>query len=444
MPGSAAAAQRTPAQCRAAYAPFLVAPDYGGPGPLAVARLPRREHTCASCFPACVNASCTMRLEVLYPKGGADLGLAALPAGRNLGGLPARQRGVSLVGGAAGQLGVGAGYTVLLYDRTESVAALLDDAACVRLLLGLIDWAEADPLMRRLADTGAGVYMVGHSRGGKLAALAGAEDPRVAALCLIDPVDNTVYAPLGARQPYPTACGAQQPLALPQPLAAGGGLDALQAAQLAALQQRQGLRGQASLAQAALAAATVARQSLPEEGEAGTAGAAEAGLGAAIVGPSGGGFAVEPLEGWRGPGQADGVGGGDQRLLSSASALPSARETLSLPPPAAAASSPLGPTADRRGPPPPQPAGADAADARDTPSAPATPPSPASSRPRPLRPAGRPVVAQEALRLGLERLVTRLRYSSGLELEARFKGFDGEEQADAGEARRAAAAGERL
>ncbi len=41
-----------------------------GPGPLAVARLPRREHTCASCFPACVNGTCTVRVDVVYPKVG--------------------------------------------------------------------------------------------------------------------------------------------------------------------------------------------------------------------------------------------------------------------------------------------------------------------------------------------------------------------------------------
>lgn len=55
-------------------------------------------------------------------------------------------------------------YTVLLYDRNETVASLLNDAACVQLLVELVDWAAADPLLRRLADPGLGVYMVGHSR----------------------------------------------------------------------------------------------------------------------------------------------------------------------------------------------------------------------------------------------------------------------------------------
>ena len=50
-----------------------------------------------------------------------------------------------------------------------------------------------------------GVYLVGHSRGAKLSVLAAARDPRVAAACLLDPVDNTKYAPLGPEYPSATA-----------------------------------------------------------------------------------------------------------------------------------------------------------------------------------------------------------------------------------------------
>ena len=38
-------------------------------------------------------------------------------------------------------------------------------------------------------------------QGGKLSVLTAAVDPRVVALCLLDPVDNTVYAPLGSGYP---------------------------------------------------------------------------------------------------------------------------------------------------------------------------------------------------------------------------------------------------
>ncbi|EFJ45537.1 hypothetical protein VOLCADRAFT_94311 [Volvox carteri f. nagariensis] len=221
-PGAARAVQRTPAQCRQLYAPFLVRPDYSRGGPLGVARLPRLEHTCSSCFPACVNGSCTLRVEVVYPKGGPELGLgppfplAVFSAGFLLGSESYMSYAERLASW---------GYAVLMYDRNETVASLLDDAACVRLLVELMDWASTDPLMRRLADPDAGVYMVGHSRGGKLAALAGAEDARVAALCLIDPVDNTVYAPLAPGFPSALAALRNMPRERPLPLAAvGGGL----------------------------------------------------------------------------------------------------------------------------------------------------------------------------------------------------------------------------
>lgn len=89
-------------------------------------------------------------------------------------------------------------YTVVRYNTRDALPDVLDDVTCVRLQRELIDWAATHPLLRRLADTRR-VYAAGHSRGAKLAALTAAADPRVAALCLIDPVDVTVYAPLSDR-----------------------------------------------------------------------------------------------------------------------------------------------------------------------------------------------------------------------------------------------------
>ncbi len=45
------------------------------------------------------------------------------------------------------------------------------------------------------------VRCTGHSRGGKVSVLTAALDDRVTALCLLDPVDNTKYAPLSAEFP---------------------------------------------------------------------------------------------------------------------------------------------------------------------------------------------------------------------------------------------------
>ena len=53
-------------------------------------------------------------------------------------------------------------------------------------------------------------------QGGKLSVLAAAVDPRVVALCLLDPVDNTVWAPLGPG--YPSAIQALKQLGSKQVL----------------------------------------------------------------------------------------------------------------------------------------------------------------------------------------------------------------------------------
>lgn len=49
-------------------------PDYSLPGPFTPAALPRLEHTCSTCFPACTGTSCLVKVDVLYPKVRCGLG----------------------------------------------------------------------------------------------------------------------------------------------------------------------------------------------------------------------------------------------------------------------------------------------------------------------------------------------------------------------------------
>ena len=86
-------------------------------------------------------------------------------------------------------------YVAVGYDKIESPLDALDDVISANFIKDLVNWSKTDPLLSQIADTGR-VYLIGHSRGGKVSVLAAQQDSRVAALCLIDPVDNTVYAPL--------------------------------------------------------------------------------------------------------------------------------------------------------------------------------------------------------------------------------------------------------
>ena len=44
-------------------------------------------------------------------------------------------------------------YTVIMYNTQDTVIEVLDDDSCVLILRDILNWAESDTLMRRLADT---------------------------------------------------------------------------------------------------------------------------------------------------------------------------------------------------------------------------------------------------------------------------------------------------
>ncbi|WIA37001.1 hypothetical protein OEZ86_008238 [Tetradesmus obliquus] len=202
LPGLPASGSSAAEQCWARYSSLPSGVCYAQQGPLLPLDLPRLEHICTSCFPACVGDKCLLSIEVTYPKGGSLLGLSPpYPLAIFSGGFTVNSAAYRSTAARLASWG----YTVVRYNTRDALPDVLDDVTCVRLQRELIDWAATHPLLRRLADTRR-VYAAGHSRGAKLAALTAAADPRVAALCLIDPVDVTVYAPLSDR--FPSAAAA--------------------------------------------------------------------------------------------------------------------------------------------------------------------------------------------------------------------------------------------
>ena len=124
---------------RTCHVSMFVAPHCSRSVPLLlkVIRLPRLEHTCSSCFPACIGTSCLIRADIRYPRGGSALGigppypLVIFSSGF----LVASELYASYAETLASW-----GYTVMLYDRQETVADFLDDDTCVKAIRDLIDW----------------------------------------------------------------------------------------------------------------------------------------------------------------------------------------------------------------------------------------------------------------------------------------------------------------
>ena len=208
-------------------------------------RLPRLEHTCVTCFPKCVGDACLLGIDVHVPSAPPPLPDAMFPLdGVSLGGgdddddddddddgvsaaAAGRMRGAPyplaiLTSGFLVDAEQDAsyarrlcswGYVVLSYNKRENVAGnALDDVVSAAMVRDLIQWAKSDvllaPLLGSAEGDNIGVYLVGHSRGGKISVLEAIDDDRVKAVTLLDPVDNTVYAPLG--EGFPSAVRAMR------------------------------------------------------------------------------------------------------------------------------------------------------------------------------------------------------------------------------------------
>ncbi|GJP59222.1 hypothetical protein CLOP_g9913 [Closterium sp. NIES-67] len=126
-----------------------------------------------------------------------------VPAGGVQQRIPAGLGTVPQLCGAPGELGL----CVVTYNKVEGLMGPLDDIICARFITELINWAGTSHVLRRIADN-TRVYLCGHSRGAKVSVLAAAMDPRVLSLGLVDPVDNTIYAPLAPG--YPSAVAAMR------------------------------------------------------------------------------------------------------------------------------------------------------------------------------------------------------------------------------------------
>lgn len=177
--------------------------DYRWDGPFQAAPLPVLEHTCTA--GGCNNAPADrarIRIHAWAPKGGRRLGieppypLAIITPGFLL----ASDQYASYARRLASW-----GYVAVLYDQLQAALSPLSDVVCTAFLRDLIDWCRTSVPLGSLCDTN-NVYFIGHSRGAKVSVLTAAEDPRVKALFLIDPVDTTVYAPLSPD--YPSAVAA--------------------------------------------------------------------------------------------------------------------------------------------------------------------------------------------------------------------------------------------
>jgi hypothetical protein len=104
--------------------PLLGLPDFTVQGPLLAQKLPKLEHTCIRCFPACQINKCLLRVEVWYPKGGMAIGqapphpLAIFSSGFLIPSEHYRSYARRLTSW---------GYTVMLYDKIESAVDAIDD-----------------------------------------------------------------------------------------------------------------------------------------------------------------------------------------------------------------------------------------------------------------------------------------------------------------------------
>ena len=187
---------------------------YFASGPFAVRELPTVKHVGASVYPLCTGISCQVSVKALVPFPPPVNPDELFPKKNGSGSRPSGQSAMMkapfplaivtpgfLVGSESydfiARRLCSFGYIVLRYDKSESLNETLDDVVSASLLEDLITWASyGNGTLSNIANSEE-VLLIGHSRGGKISALESLFDERVKCLALVDPVDNTQYAPLG-------------------------------------------------------------------------------------------------------------------------------------------------------------------------------------------------------------------------------------------------------
>ena len=188
------------------------------PGPFSVRQLPKVEHVSASVYPLCTGIACRLSVKALVPFPPPVNPDELFPNNNNNKDTSgSKNSGSNATPKAPFPLAVftpgflvdaesydflarrlcSFGYVVLRYDKSESLNETLDDVVSASLLEDLITWASyGSGTLSNIVDPEE-VLLIGHSRGGKISALESLFDERVKCLALVDPVDNTQYAPLG-------------------------------------------------------------------------------------------------------------------------------------------------------------------------------------------------------------------------------------------------------
>ncbi|MEZ4389476.1 MAG: alpha/beta hydrolase [Polyangiales bacterium] len=166
--------------------PLGDAPDYRQDGPLATRTV--MGSLTAPSSTGCTGTLCNLTLAVTLPAAGAAGRMAPWPVAVFS---PGFSTASSAYAATATRL-ASWGYVVLRYDlQGESFLNAATHDALANLHVAVVDWARDQGIsgeLRGLVDASR-VLAAGHSRGGKVAALAATRDPRVVGVVGFDPVD---------------------------------------------------------------------------------------------------------------------------------------------------------------------------------------------------------------------------------------------------------------